>query len=95
MHFDATSNVLAISGDLDEGPTAALRKEIEERSKGFLSSLTLDLSAVTYLSSAAVGVLAKAGRQFSASGAELELAASSGSVAERVLTVCAMPHRTY
>ena len=95
MRFDATSSVLAVSGDLDEGPTAALRSAIKERSQEYASSVTLDLSAVTYLSSAAVGVLAKAGQAFSTPGADLELTAKSGSVAERVLTVCAIPHLSY
>lgn len=95
MRFDATSSVLAVSGDLDEGPTASMRSAIEEQSQGFTRRLTLDLSGVTYLPSAAVGVLAKAGEAFSASGADLELAARSGSVAERILTVCAIPHLSY
>lgn len=93
--FDATSGVLTVAGDLDELPTAALRTSIHEHSQGYTSGLTLDLSGVTYLSSAAVGVLAKLRQEFSTSGAHLELAAGSGSVAQRVLTVCAIPHRSY
>ena len=50
---------------------------------------------MTYLPSAAVGVLAKATQQFDSAGSNLELAAAVGSVAQRVLTVCAMPHRSY
>jgi anti-anti-sigma factor len=95
MHFDATSDVLTVSGDLDEAPTATLRSALEERRQDHPDSLVLDLTGVTYLSSAAVGVLAKARQEFETSGADLELAARSGSVAERVLTVCAMPHRSY
>jgi anti-anti-sigma factor len=95
LDFDATAGVLAVSGDLDDEPTAALRTALEEHSQGYAAGLVLDLSGVTYLPSAAVGALAKAGQQFAASGSSLELAAASGSVAERVLTVCAMPHRSY
>lgn len=93
--FDATSGVLRVSGDLDELPTAALRTSIQEHSQGYTSRLILDLSGVTYLSSAAVGMLAKARQEFSTTGADLELAAASGSVAQRVLTVCAIPHRSH
>ena len=95
LDFDATSGVLAVSGELDEEPAAALRAALEERSQGYASGLVLDLTGVTYLPSAAVGVLAKASQQFASSGSSLELAAAAGSVAERVLTVCAMPHRSY
>ncbi len=95
LDFDAASGVLAVSGELDEEPAAALRAALEEHSQGYTSGLVLDLSGVTYLPSAAVGVLAKATQQFDSAGSNLELAAAAGSVAQRVLTVCAMPHRSY
>jgi len=95
MAFDATSQVLAVSGDLDEGPTAALRDFLAERARERDAGLVVDLSGVTYLPSAAVGVLARASQDLDAAGVPLELAAAAGSVAQRVLTVCAMAHRAY
>ena len=95
MDFDATSGVLAVSGDLDEQPTVDLRRALEEHSEGYARGTVLDLSGVTYLPSTAVAVLARASQEFKSSGTTFELAAAAGSVAQRVLTVCAMPHRSY
>ena len=72
-----------------------LRRMLEEQSLDYTRAIVLDLSAVTYLPSAAVAVLLRASQKFAESGSVLELAASSGSVAQRVLTVCAIPHRSY
>ena len=95
LDFDASTRVLTVAGDVDEPQSAALREGIEQHSEWFSQALVVDLTSVTYLPSAAVGVLAKAGQSFAETGATLELAAATGSIAERVLTVCAMPHRTY
>ena len=95
MDFDATSGVLAVSGDLDGQPTADLQRALEEHSEGYARETVLDLTGVTYLPSAAVAVLARASQEFMSSGTTFELAAASGSVAQRVLTVCAIPHRAY
>lgn len=95
LDFDVASRVLSVAGDVDEPQSAALREGIEQHSEWFSQALVVDLTAVTYLPSAAVGVLAKAGQSFAETGATLDLAAATGSIAERVLTVCAMPHRAY
>lgn len=95
MAFDATSRVLNVSGDLDEEPVAALRHVLAERGRENGEGFVVDLSGVTYLPSAAVGVLARASQDLEAAGVPLELAAAAGSVAQRVLTVCAMAHRAY
>jgi anti-anti-sigma regulatory factor len=54
----------------------------------------VDLTGATYLPSVAIAVLVRAGQGFAASGARFELVATSGSLAQRVLTVSAMPHRS-
>jgi anti-anti-sigma factor len=95
MAFDATSRVLTVAGDLDEEPIAALRDFLGERGREQGEGLVVDLSGVTYLPSAAVGVLARETQNLDAAGVSLELAAAAGSVAQRVLTVCAMAHRAY
>lgn len=93
VEFDETTAVLAVSGDVDEDSTETLRLAIEEHSAGFATPLTVDLTGVTYLPSVAVGVLVRAGQGFEASGARFEMVAATGSLAQRVLTVSAMPHR--
>jgi anti-anti-sigma factor len=93
--FDAASDTLTITGDVDEHNAAVLREGIEKHSQMYSVGMAVDLSAVTYLPSAAVGVLVRAGQEFAAAGTTFELAAAAGTIAERVLTVCAMPHRAY
>ncbi len=93
VNFDETSSVLTVSGEIDDEFRAQeLRDAIAERSGGFTKRLVVDLSDVTYLPSVAVGVLAKAQRQFD-DESQLELVAAQGSIAQRVLVVCALPHR--
>lgn len=93
VEFDETAAVLAVSGDIDEESSETLRRAIEEHSAGFTTRLTVDLTRATYLPSVAVAVLVRAGESFAASGAPFELTAATGSLAQRVLTVSAMPHR--
>jgi anti-anti-sigma regulatory factor len=72
-----------------------LRRSLEEHSLGYTRATVLDLSGVTYLPSAAVAALFTVTQQFAVSGTSFEVTAASGSVAQRILTVCAMPHRSY
>jgi anti-anti-sigma factor len=95
MTFDAASGALTVTGDVDEHNAAVLREGIEKQSQMYSLGIVLDLSAATYLPSAAVGVLVRASQDFAEAGTPFELAAASGTIAERVLTVCAMPHRAY
>ena len=95
LTFDDASGTLTVMGDVDEHNEAALREGIEKQSQRYSVGLVLDLSAVTYLPSTAVGVLVRADQEFAAAGTSFELSAAAGTIAERVLTVCAMPHRAY
>jgi anti-anti-sigma factor len=94
IEFDATADILAVAGDVDEESTETLRLAIEEHSAGYTTDLTLDLTGATYLPSVAIAVLVRAEQGSAASGAHFELVAAAGSLAQRVLTVSAMPHRT-
>lgn len=95
LSFDAAAGTLTIAGDVDEQNAAGLREGIEKYSQMYSLDVVLDLTAVTFLPSTAVGVLVRAGQEFAAAGTTFELAAAAGTIAERVLTVCAMPHRAY
>lgn len=92
--FDDTAQVLTVSGEVDEPAAMSLRHDIETHSGQFSQDLVIDLTGVGYLPSAAVGVLATVRQRFSAQGSTIELVAGEGSIAQRILTVCALPHRT-
>jgi len=92
--YDGTAQVLTVTGEVDEGAAVSLRDDIETHSAKFTQPLVIDLTGVGYLPSAAVGVLATVRQRSSANGSSIELVASEGSIAQRVLTVCALPHRT-
>lgn len=92
--YDDATHVLTVAGELDEAASAALREAIDARSDGHTRPLVIELSAVDYLPSAAVGVLARAHKQATTAGQELELLATEGTIAQRVLLVCGLPHRT-
>jgi anti-anti-sigma factor len=83
---------LTLSGELDEATTFELRELIGTGSAGLQKDLVVDLSAVDFLPSAAVGVLAKARATAQANGATITFAATEGSIAQRVLTICGLPH---
>ena len=95
ISFDTTSRVLTVTGEVGAEQAVALQSAIEEHSNQRTAPLVVDLTGVTYLPSAAVGMLFRVGRDFAEVGTSLEFAAASGSTAQRVLTVCAMPHRAY
>lgn len=89
--YDADQQILFVEGSVDElaGPT--FRADIAEHSSDHTQKLVVDLSAVEFFPSLAVGVLAVAMRQAREAGTELEVRAQSGSIVARVLTICALP----
>ncbi|MEO6511087.1 MAG: STAS domain-containing protein [Nocardioides sp.] len=95
LTVDFDDPVLSVAGEVDEESTETLRLAIEEHSLKYTRGITVDLTGATYVPSIAVGVLVRAGQAFTDNGADFELAAAEGSLAHRVLTVSAMPHRTY
>ncbi len=94
MDFDETSQTLTVAGELDESTSGELRDAIQKHSGDFSHSLVVELSAVEYLPSVAIGVLAKAQQTATARDQAVELLAAEGTIAQRVLQVCALPHRT-
>lgn len=93
IELDEAAQTIFVSGDLDELAIVALRDRVVEASGSFTQPLTIDLSAVTFLPSAGVGVLATAQQRGSTSGQPIDLVAADGTIAQRVLTVCALPYR--
>lgn len=94
MQYDDNAQTLTVTGELDEITSAALRDAVATHTSSFTRAIAIDLSGVAYLPSAAVGVLAQALQKGAAAGQPLELVAADGTIAQRVLQVCALPHRT-
>jgi len=92
IDHDAQSNTLLVSGSIDETAGPELREAIEKHSAGYTRDLTIDLGDVDFLPSIGVGVLALAMRSGDQNGASVTLVAAQGTVAQRVLTICALPH---
>ncbi|MBB6627477.1 STAS domain-containing protein [Nocardioides sp. KIGAM211] len=92
--FDEDTAVLTVRGDIDETAGVELRDEITTRSQQFTRTICVDLSAVDYFPSLAVGVVARARSQATKNGVALDLVAAEDSIAGRVLTVCGIDHAT-
>jgi anti-anti-sigma factor len=88
--FDESRGVLAVHGELDETASAELRDAIAKSSSELTSDLAIDLGAVTFLPSPAIGVLATAQATARRNGAGITFVAPEGSVAARLLTICAL-----
>ncbi|MCW2798303.1 STAS domain-containing protein [Nocardioides sp.] len=91
--FDPTIGTLRISGVIDEAAGDSLREALRVGSGDFSRDLVVDLNDVDFLPSMAVGVLATARNTAEDAGFRLELVAQDGTLAQRVLQVCAMPYR--
>lgn len=82
---------LAVSGAIDEYSFTEFRRRVQEAADAH-PALVVDLTAVEYLPSAGIGILAKAGATAREQGRELRLVAAEGSHAERVLAATGIPH---
>jgi anti-anti-sigma factor len=83
---------LTLHGELDEIASIELRDVIGSASAELQRDLVVDLSDVDFFPSAAVGVLATARAGAQAHGATVALVAADGSIAQRVLMICALPY---
>lgn len=92
--LDESAGVLCVEGEVDEPAATALRDTLAEATGQYAQGLTIDLSDVLYLPSAAIGVLVVAQQKVRASGEQLELLAREGTIAQRVLAVCGLSYRT-
>lgn len=89
---------LVLRGELDEAGSSELRDVLGTTWAALVgdtdATLDVDLSQVDFLPSAGVGVLARARGEARKVGVELVLIAAEGTVAQRVLTICRLPHVT-
>jgi anti-anti-sigma factor len=90
--LDQERALLVVHGDLDEPATVELRETLVKATEELRSSLAVDLTDVTFMPSPAIGVLATSQDKVRRNGAELTLVAAPGSMAARLLTICAIEH---
>ena len=90
--LDEQRGVLAVHGDLDEPATVELRETIAKATDDLTSQLAIDLADVTFMPSPAIGVLATSQAKARRNGTDVVLVAPSGTIAQRLLTICALDH---
>jgi anti-anti-sigma factor len=90
--LDEDRGVLALHGELDDPASIELRTAIATATKQLTSDLAVDLSDVTFMPSPAIGVLATSQADARHNGATITLVAPDGSVAARLLTICALDY---
>lgn len=90
--LDEDRGLLTVHGDLDERATVELRDTIAKTTAELTSSLAIDLADVTFMPSPAIGVLATSQAKARRNGADIVLVAPAGTVAQRLLAICALDH---
>lgn len=86
LRLHGTIDELSAPGFLDDLRVAMGRS-------GGAGTTLVDLRDVDYFCAAAVGALVSGWSRARASGASMEVVVRPGSVPQRVLSVCGMPHR--
>jgi anti-anti-sigma factor len=90
--LDPARALLVVRGDLDEPATIELRETLTKATDEFRSALAIDLTDVTFMPSPAIGVLATSQDKARRNGVDIRLVAAPGSMAARLLTICAIDH---
>ena len=90
--LDEERGVLTLHGELDEPASAELRETIAKATNELTSDLAIDLADVTFMPSPAIGVLATSQADARRNGATITFVAPAGSVAARLLTICALDY---
>jgi anti-anti-sigma factor len=89
---DDARQVLTVHGELDEPATVELRETIGKASADLTTTVAVDLTDVTFMPSPAIGVLATSQAAARRNGADVVLVAPEGTIAQRLLTICALEH---
>lgn len=89
--YDAGRRTLVVTGDIDEVTGPRLRESLTTLVEPGAPPVTVDLSDVTFLPSAAVSVLVTAVRAADQAGTGFQLVATPGTISHRVLTICGVP----
>jgi anti-anti-sigma factor len=89
--YDAARRTLVVTGDIDEVTGPRLRESLKTLVEPGAPAVTVDLSEVTFLPSAAVSVLVTVMRAAEQAGTGFDLVATAGTISHRVLTICGVP----
>lgn len=89
--YEPGTSTLTVGGAVDELAAPTFRDDLAAALAAGPGPVVVDLTDVDYLPSVAVSVLVAA---LAAGGTPLELRATRGSIAQRVLELCGLPHRT-
>jgi anti-anti-sigma factor len=92
--LDEDRGLLVVHGELDEPATVELRETLGKATEEFTQRLAVDLAGVTFMPSPAIGVLATSQAKTRRNGADLVLVAPTGTIAQRLLAICALDHVT-
>jgi anti-anti-sigma regulatory factor len=91
-HFSATfsdaDSTLLVAGEVDELSTGTLRDAITTASGNYARPLLIELSDASLFSSDAVRTVVYAMQR-----GDITILAADGSIAQRVLQICGIPHR--
>jgi anti-anti-sigma factor len=83
---------LILRGEVDEAAAVELRDLLRPITAELVGELRIDLTDVDFLPSVAIGVLAAAQGAAAKRDASIVFVATKGSIAQRVLTICGLPH---
>jgi anti-anti-sigma factor len=90
--WDQQARVLRVHGVIDEVSVHAFRADLLA-SLEVDGSMTVDLTDVDLFPSVAVGALVAGMKQSTASDSRLDVLVAAGTLPQRVLTICRLPHR--
>jgi anti-anti-sigma factor len=90
--LDQDSGVLTLHGELDEVASVELRELLTKVTDEFSTDLAIDLEDVTFMPSAAIGVLASSREKARLNGATVRFVAPAGTIAARLLTICGLDY---
>jgi anti-anti-sigma regulatory factor len=90
--WDEHTATLHIHGTLDELSAHAFRDDLLTKLP-VGGSMVVGVTDVDLVARAAVGALVAAMKQATAAGSPIEVLVAAGGVAQRVLTICGLPHR--
>lgn len=94
FHYDLDQDrgVLTLHGELDEVASVELRDLLTKATDDLTADLAIDLTSVSFMPSPAIGVLASSREKARRNGATIVLVAPTGTLAARLLTICALDH---
>lgn len=92
--YEPGTSTLTVGGAVDELAAPAFRDQLDAALAAGPGPVVVDLTDVDYLPSVAVSVLVTALAAASPDTPAIALRAARGSIAQRVLELCGLPHRT-